>query len=203
MKDLDHQRAFRVRRTKTNTEVPKAVQVQLARLFGSESVEARKVSRSAAEWRKALRKVLHELDRYVEANVDTDELHGLIIASGFFAATESLKAEDFWPGYVEGITRVLLALLGDYPDHRRRKGGTKAADHYRLDLCRSCNYAQGVDQRFRTLLAAGAVGVSGLSKPPREVLTEFRESGGARATRAQFLRWYKKHFPRDYTAVFS
>ena len=147
--------------------------------------------------------MLHELDRYVAANVDTDELHFFIIASGLFAADESLKDEDFWPGYTEGVTRALLALLGDYPDHRRRKTGAKSADHYRLNLHRSLNYTQGSDQRFRTLLAAGVFGVPGLSRPPREVLNEFRGRYGSRPTWTEFLRWYKKNFAGDYTAVFS
>jgi hypothetical protein len=172
-------------------------------LFGSASVETSQVTRTASQWKRTLRKVLHELDHYVTANVDTDELHSLIIASGLFAADESLKTDEFWPGYAEGLTRVILALLGDYPDHRRRKRGAKSSDHYSLQYCRSLQYGQNADQRFRTLLAAGAVGLEGLSQPPREVLDDFRARFGSRKTWAQFLRWYKKKFPSDYTAVFS
>lgn len=176
---------------------------QLSRLFGAGSKEARERTRTAATWKRTLRKVLHELDRYVQANVDTDELHSIIIASGLFAADESLKDEDFWPGYAEGLTRVVLALMGDVPDHRKRKGGARSSDHYRLDLHRSLLYHQNSDQRFRTLLAAGVFGVPGLSRPPREVLNDFRSHYGHRPTWRQFLRWYKKHHPADYTAVFS
>ena len=107
----------------TKSAVPKSMQVQLARLFGADSKEARRMQRSAKDWKATLRNVLHELDRYIQANVDTDELHATMIASGLFAADESLKEDDFWPGYAEGLTRVVLVLLGDYPDHRRRKGG--------------------------------------------------------------------------------
>lgn len=190
-------------RESSTSPVPKSVQVQLARLFGSESKEAPKTHRTPAEWKTTLRKVLHELDRYVNANVDTDELHAFIIATGLFASDESLKVEDFWPGYVEGITRVLLALLGDYPDHRRRKRGRRSANHYSLGLYRSVHYSQSVEQRFRTLMAAGVFGVPGLSKPPREVLNEFRAQFGSKPTHAHFMRWYKKHFAADYTVVFS
>jgi hypothetical protein len=146
---------------------------------------------------------LHELDRYIRANVDSDELHSSIIDTGLLAADESLKEDEFWPGYAEGITRVLLALLGDYPDHRHRKGGAKSADHYRLDLHRSLRYTQDTEQRLRTLIAAGVFGVPGLSRRPREALDEFRRKFGSRPTHAQFMLWYKKRFPADYTAVFS
>lgn len=187
----------------TKTAVPKSMQVQLARLFGAESAEARRPQRSAKEWKASLRKVLHELDRHIQANVDTDELHATMIASGLFAADESLKEEDFWPGYAEGLTRVVLTLLGDYPDHRRRKGGAKSADHYSFGLHRALHYNQNTAQRFRTLLAAGVFGLPGLQTPPREVLMEFRRHFGSKPTHAQFVRWYKKQFPDQYTAVFS
>jgi hypothetical protein len=185
------------------TTVPKAVQNQLARLFGERSAEARKVKRTSAEWKRTLRKVLHEIDRYISANVDTDELHSMIIATGLCAADESLNEEHFWPGYAEGITRVLLALLGDYPDHRRRRTGARRQGHYRLDLRRRVCYIQSVDQRFRTLLAAGVFKLPRLSRPPQEVRNEFLGQFGTRATLREFLEWYKKEFPADYTAVFS
>ncbi len=186
------------------TAVPKAVQVQLGRLFGSTSVEASKQTRTAAEWKRTLQNILHELKSYIIASVDTDELHANFIASGLLAAEESLKEEEFWPGYAEGLTRIVLVLLGDYPDHRRRKGGAKSSDHYGLQLCRSLHYTQSPEQRFRTLWAAGRVfGTKRLSRPPQEVLDEFRRRFGNRPTHAHFLRWYKKNFPADYTAVFS
>jgi hypothetical protein len=186
------------------TAVPKAAQVQLGRLFGSTSVEALKQTRTVAEWKRTLRKTLHELESYIIANIDTDELHANFVASGLFAAEESLKEENFWPGYAEGLTRIVLTLLGDYPDHRRRKGGAKASGHYGLQLYRSLHYTQSSEQRFRTLLGAGRVfGTKRLSRPPQEVLDEFRSRFGNQPDHAHFLRWYKKNFPADYTAVFS
>jgi hypothetical protein len=179
------------------------MQVQLARLFGGESKEARQTQRNAKEWKATLRKVLHELDRYIQDNVDTDELHAMMIASGLFAADESLKDDDFWPGYAEGLTRVILTLLGDYPDHRRRRSGAKGAAYYSLSLLRGLHYPQSTEQRFRTLLAAGVVGLPGLKTPPRDVLMEFRRRFGSKPTHAQFVRWFKKQFPDQYTAVFS
>src|SRR5438445_1948921 len=124
------------------TPVPKAGQVQLSRLFGSISVEALRETRTIGQWKRTLRNVLRELKSYITANVDTDELHINFIASGLLAAEESLKEENFWPGYAEGLTRIVLVLLGDYPDHRPRKRGAKSSDHYALQLCRSLHYTQ-------------------------------------------------------------
>jgi len=182
--------------------VPKAFRVQLARLFGGESVEARKESRTPAEWRRTLKRVLHELDRYTTTNVDTDEVHHFILAFGLCAADQALKNDDFWPGYVEGITQFALALLGDYPDHRRRKGGAKRAEHYGLDRCRSLRYIQNRNQRLNTLFAAGNMKLAGLSKPPREALDEFRMEHGFRVGYREFFQWYRKRYPADYAGIF-
>lgn len=126
-----------------------------------------------------------------------------MIDSGLCAADESLKQEDFWPGYAEGITRVVLTLLGDYPDHRRRKGGAKSRHHYSLGSDRTLHYSQNAEQRFGTLLDAGAFGLPGLQAPPRDVLMEFRRHFGSKPTHAEFVQWFKKCFPDQYTAVFS
>jgi hypothetical protein len=105
------------------TAVPKAVQVQLGRLFGSTSVEAVTQTRTVAEWKRTLRKILQELESYVIANIDTDELHANFIASGLFAAKESLKEDNFWPAASgkldflidEARTAVREETLRDWP----------------------------------------------------------------------------------------
>jgi len=175
---------------------------QLARLFGSGSKEARQLTRSPVQWKRTLRRVLVELDRYMTANVETDDLHRMILALGLGAAEAALQEDEFWPGYAQGITQFALSLLGDCPDHRRRKGGRKAANYYRLDGCRTLCYVQNTEQRLATLLRAGTFRLPGLTKPPREALTEFRQEVGLRASHREFLEWYRKRYPKDYAAVF-
>lgn len=178
------------------------MRVQLARLFGQESPAARAESRTPQEWRRTLQKVIDELDRYVEANVDTDDLHGLMIASGLYAASEALKEEEFWPGYAEGITRLALLLLGDYPDQRRRKRGRKPDGFYDLSRFRSVHYHQSPAQKLYTLLAAGRLQGLKLSKDPRDAMSEFRAQAGYQASYKEFFRWYRRRYPADYAALF-
>lgn len=178
------------------------MQVQLARLFGSESRQAGRETRSAAEWRKTLRAVLQELHRYIAANVDTDELHRRMLLSGLDAADESLKGEDFWPGYAEGITRLALILLGDYPDHRKQTPGRRKDGHYKLNACRSAQWIQAPEQRFRAFFLAGNIGCFKLSASPRDILDEFRRQHGFKPDHSDFMEWYRAHFPKDYALLF-
>jgi hypothetical protein len=105
--------------------VPPGMKVQLERLFGSDSPEAKAAVRTDAQWRQTLSSVLAELFKYLEQNVHTDDMHWTMLCTGFAAAADSLKHDDFWPGYAEGITRIALLLMGDYPDHKTRGAGQK------------------------------------------------------------------------------
>ena len=119
-------------KTNNSQKVPKGWKVHLSRLFGQNSREAKKDNRTPAEWKRTLKKILDELYQYLEENVHTDEMHELMLYSCLYAAHESLKEKDFWPGYLEGITRLSFLLMGDYPDHRHRRGGKKTKNHYSL-----------------------------------------------------------------------
>ena len=180
----------------------RAMQVQLSRLFGAASKVATTDKRTNAQWRKTLKSVLNEVEQYIRANMDTDEFHRYMVFSGIASAREALKEDDFWPGYAEGITRIALTLLGDYPDHRRRKPGRKDAEFYRLNRGRNAHWIQTPEQRFRTLIDAGAAGFPQLSEPPLDVLRKFRDVHGFKYSHTEFLEWYRKTFPEDYAAVF-
>jgi hypothetical protein len=133
------------------TEVPPAMRVQLARLFGADSRIAKATNRSDKDWQRDLQLVLSELYRYLEANIDTDLIHLRMLESGFYAAHQGLQGEDFWPAYAEGITRIVLCLMGGYPDHRKCKANSKKkAAHYKLDNDRSTIFARNADQRLHT-----------------------------------------------------
>jgi hypothetical protein len=182
--------------------IPRSMQVQLGRLFGTNSKEARGEARTAAQCRRTLQSVLCEIDGYVQCNVDTDDLHLSMMRSALDAAYESLKEDDFWLGYIEGITRLALVLLGDYPDHRRRKPGRKKDNHYNLNGLRSACWVQTPNQRFRTILAVGRTGFPKLSVNPRDVLDEFRRQFGYRIGYPEFIEWYRVNYPQDYIRVF-
>ena len=177
------------------------MKVQLSRFFGAESRIANTPSRSSMEWRRDLRIVLAEVHRYLTANIDTDPIHLRMLESGFAAAYVALDTEDFWPGYVEGITRITLCLMGNYPDHRKRKLGSKRTEHYKLDQDRTPVFGRNADQRLHTLFWT-APGIVELKMPPFEALHNFRRQAGSKIPLAEFLSWYKRNYPDDYAKVF-
>jgi len=178
------------------------MQVQLSRLFGANSKIAATSPQTSAQWRRALGAVLDELAAYQVANVDTDVVHQRMLAGALYGAHEALKEEDFWPGYVEGITRFALLMMGDYPDHRRRKKGRKDECHYRLDRLRTVGWSQNPQQRKLMLHDVTQLGFAELSGDTIDRVREFRDLYGYRASDLDFLEWYRKTYPVDYAAVF-
>jgi hypothetical protein len=156
---------------------------------------------TSKQWRRILQKVLRELDRYLSQNVETDAVHRLMLHSALAAADDSLIMYDFWPGYVEGITRLALVLMGDYPDHRKRLRGRRRAQHYQLSRFREVRFLQTPVQKLNTLLAAPHVGIQ-LKTPPGRALAEFRRQFGPKPSLAEFFAWYRQNHPEDYAAVF-
>lgn len=194
--------AKRTRKVQGPPVTPSAISVQLGRLFGARGREAQTTHRSPRQWQSTLRKVLRELHAYRVANVHTDELHDALLDSGLKSAHTSLTQDDFWPGYVEGITRFVLLLMGDYPDHRSRRTGPKPGGYYRLSGCRTLSYAQTTVQRMRALEVAHATGFFSLSQDPRSLWITYQLSKLGPADYRSFLKWYRHHFPEDYAKVF-
>lgn len=182
------------------SEIPRAVRNQIARLFGNSSKEASLATRSSLQWRKTLRAILTELDRYRQANVHADQFHEISLCAALASANDALDRDDFWPGYTEGIIRFALLLMGDYPEHHARKKGKRRSDHYDLNRYRTLAYLQNHEQQKRTLFAAWKI--LGLPKSFDEVIGEFRDAYGYTATPSDFIRWFKKNYPTAYTTVF-
>jgi len=182
-------------------EVPEAMSVQLSRLLG-DCKDSRSSIKNDREWKRILKRVLFELDRYLSENVQTDEVHRLMLYSSLLASDLSLKENNFWPGYTEGITRLALLLMGDYPDHRKKSRGRKKERHYALNRMRSLFYLQTSDQKLQTLIAASKLGEPQLSRRAYDVLAEFRQECGFKASYREFWRWYRKRYPNDYASVF-
>jgi hypothetical protein len=178
------------------------MQVLLSKLFGTSSRKANSNSLKEDQCRTILSQLVDELYFYMDENVQTDELHRLMLLSGLVAAKESLKEEDSYLGYIEGITRFSMLLMGDYPDHRKRKGGRKNSDYYKLNLLRSVTFVQDPEQMFRTILAVDNTGFPDLSVNPRFALEKFRDEFGTKATHRNFIEWYKKKYPDDYATLF-
>lgn len=183
-------------------EVPPAFKVMISRLFGSESIKIKEETFTDAQWKSNLNQILKELKNYLLNNIDSDELHMYMIYSGFLAAKEALKQKYFWPAYTEAILRITFLLIGDLPDHRRRKGGRKRLGHYNLKRYRSAHYFQDQNQKLRTLLAVHKFGLPKLEKNPNVALREFRYEFGFSTTYKQFFKWYKEKYGKDYALVF-
>jgi len=180
--------------------VPMSLKILLAHLFGEQSALRMSSAHTASQWRRILERILKELELYMSQNVRTDPLHSEQLERALRSCRAHLGEEDFWPGYVEGLVRFSLLLMGDFPCHNQRKGGRKSTDHYCLSHHRSLCYHQSWTQRFKLLSSAEAH--AKLKKPVQEVLLEWRSEQGLSASHKDFLSWYREKYPEEYARVF-
>ena len=178
------------------------MQVLLARLFGAQTKAASKTLLSDAAWRAQLKNLLGELHKYQLANVRTDEFHELVLASGLASADAALTQDIFWPGYIEGVVRFALTLMGDYPDHRRRKRGRKKAGHYDLNLHRSIAFHASSEQRYRSLYQSVDLCWMGNKSKMWELMGPFYKAYGTNRTAREKLDWFRKTYPQMYSRAF-
>jgi hypothetical protein len=190
------------RETANRTAIPPGVKVQLARLFGSQTKIAKQEALTKTEWKNTMRQILKELEKYIWYNVYTDEMHMYMLYTGLLAAQESLKQEDFWAGYTEGILRIVLILMGDYPNHKKRRGSGKRKNHYDLQQFRTLHYIQSNKQKLNTLLAVPIFGLPKLENNPNDALHEYLMENGFDSTYKKFFLWYKKKYGKDYALIF-
>lgn len=180
--------------------VPLSLKTLLAHLFGEQTALAMSSAHTASQWRPILERILNELESYMSENVRTDPLHAEQLERALRSSRAHLDGEDFWPGYVEGLVRLSLLLMGDFPSHNQRTSGRKAADHYCLSRHRSLCYHQSWTQRFRLLFSAE--GATKIRKPAEEVVREWRLEQGFSASHKDFFYWYRGKYPEDYASLF-
>lgn len=183
-------------------KAPESMKVLLSRLFGIDSSIVKNDYKTKNEWKTVLKKIIKELENYIEDNIESDELHKLMFYFTLSSMEESLKEDNFWIGFIEGLTRLTLLLIGDSPNHKRRNSGRKKRDHYKLNLFRSIQYHQNYDQKFRTMFAVSNLRILEIKKDPQEALMEFRLKYGSKADYKSFVKWYKLQYPDDYSKIF-
>lgn len=178
------------------------MKVQLERLFGANHTEATREFRTDAQWRATLKRVLRELYQYKLKNVESDNLHQEKIETCFESANEALLSKEFYVGYIEALTRLCLILMGDYPDHRNRKGSGMREDHYSLTAERNVFYTSTGGQRLYCLAAAHSFGLPGCVVNPYEEISNWRRDVGNEANLGDFPRWFSVKYPEHYSATF-
>lgn len=183
---------------------PESLKNLLLCLFGDIKI-SNKTEKTEKEWRETFLKILKELDQYLKENIETDEFHTLLIHSGLASAhmyiEENKNFDQALLGYIEGIIRFSLSILGDLPNHSKRKGGRKKVNHYELNRLRELHYSQSPSQKYHTLILAYQGGFD-LKTNPEIAMRNFRNQHGYKKDYGDFLKWYRINYPLDYAKVF-
>ena len=170
-------------------------------LFGCQSKDCRKYERTEKEWKELLRKYVVEIQKYLNENIETDSIHMKRLSDAASSSETSLKEENYLPLYIEGLIRLIFTLIGQSPEHDRRKGGRKTKDHYKLDKYRNICYIQDSQQKYHLLHYASHnhfISVQNM----RLVYYDFCKEFSYYEKKKKFINWFKKKYPDDYLRIF-
>lgn len=170
-------------------------------LFGCKSRDSQKYERTEKEWKELLKKYVVEIQEYLNENIETDSIHMERLLAAASSSETALRKEDYLPLYIEGLIRLIFTLIGQSPEHCRRKGGRKAKDHYKLDKYRNICYIQDSQQKYRLLHFASQHHYISIQHM-RSVYYDFCKEFTYYEKKKKFINWFKEKYSDDYLRIF-
>lgn len=181
--------------------IPEKIIVLNKSLFGCQSKDSQMYERTEIEWKKLLKKYVIEIQKYLNENIDTDSIHMERLLDAASSSESALKNDEYLPLYIEGLIRLIFTLIGQSPEHYRRKGGRKTKDHYKLDKYRNIIYSQNANQKYQLLYYASRYNYISI-RNLKLVYYDFCKKFGFHEKKRKFINWFKKKYPNDYLRIY-
>jgi hypothetical protein len=153
------------------------------------------------DWREICRKLVKYLERYIDANLDTDKLHRSWIDNQIAQLKKALTSKvglEREPRLVGALLEICLLLLGDTPNHYWKKVMNRP-EYFRLQGVRSAHYHQSPIQKVVLVLRQADHGA--LEGVKREEAWQLRAKVRQLKSR-EFLNWFQTEYPKDYQKLF-
>jgi hypothetical protein len=185
--------------------VPISVEYLFSALFGKLNYHGYVGSVSVSTWRKDLLKTANYVRKSVEINVQTDVFHRnqLLKTCDDLAnrLREARTLSAINAAAIECQTRLIFLLLGNMPDHWRRRA-PYAPKFWELDGHRSLQYHQTAKQKAYLLI--NLVDIRQLVSIELKDYADLHEAfyRGFKSDADAFLDWFKKEHPSAYCSVF-
>ncbi len=152
-------------------------------------------------WIKDCRRLIEELEKYIEANVNTDKNHlneiryQIVVMKGTLRGKSSLDRE---PILITALAKLCLLLLGDRPKHLRKKRVNKP-EFYILQNVRTLQYHQTPKQKAIVIKRECTTGNT--QKLEGEEIKNLERRLKSLSS-IEFVNWFKGDYPNIYAELF-
>ncbi len=174
-------------------------EIYLAKILGSTMLHVHG-KRDEGRWKKLLKRISISIEKAVLMNVQTDGFHKAQLdkyISNIKKACE--ESEVFDPSIILSLVAIIFELLGGTPDYTDRRRLNRK-DDYRLNGQRRLCYLQSQHQRVRTILRASREKPYDGFHKYDDLFNQFALH--FRSNAEEFMRWYKKTYPKLYMMLF-
>lgn len=153
-------------------------------------------------WKRVLGRVLGGLQRAVHVNIrSTDALHlrqiRTVLDAGISETAAARSTDAALVATVECLIKLVLLLLGGYPDNYARKA-VNHDNHWRLDRERTVAYTQTFDQKAAVLLFKATQGAMD-HEQESEVRETYRKTY---RDPVRFLEWFRDRHSSRFKEAF-
>ncbi len=189
---------------KDNVYVPLSYEYMMSHLFGKHHYHGHVGSHSKSSWKKDLRKINKYIEKSININVQTDSYHkGMLLYLCDCLDEKVSKAKsinEINVSFVETYVRLIFTLLGNFPDHWRRKA-PYADRFWELDGHRSLSFSQTDEQK--AALVINLVDIKKAINVELEGHENMHEAFWAcNSNPTKFINWLKAEHPRVYCEIF-
>jgi len=184
--------------------LPLSFEYLMTFLFGKLNYHGYVGSVGKTTWKKDMQKIIKYIKKTILLNVHSDNYHKSKLMRICDELTEKIKKskriEEVNILIIQEFTRLIFNLLGNMPDHWRRRQPYKDL-YWTFDGHRSLCYTQNTAQKVGLILSLEFHGEIDIALEEYNSLNEVL-GFKFRNDKDKFLSWFKKNYPSQYCDMF-
>ncbi len=174
-------------------------EIYLAKILGSTLLYSHGTV-GEKRWKAILGRISTAIEKAVKQNVITDNFHKSELEKYITGLKEACKKKECYdPSIILSLVSIIFELLGGAPDYTSQRRMNRN-DDYVLTSQRKLQYFQSPYQRVKTILRASRENAYSKFHKHDDLFNEFALT--FRSDAEEFLKWYKKKYPKVYLMIF-
>lgn len=174
-------------------------EIYLAKILGSTLLYSHGTL-DEKRWKSILSRIVTAIEKAIKQNVITDHFHKSELEKYVDDLKKCCKKKECTdPSIVLSLVSIIFELLGGTPNYTNQRRMNRNGD-YVLTSQRKLQYFQSPYQKVKTILRASQENAYSKFHNHDDLFSEFALTFHSNAE--EFLKWYKKKYPKVYLMIF-
>ena len=172
--------------------IPMDVETFLSFVFGNQSIHGLTGHHPRSVWKKYLKKLIIHLEKCIQTNVVTDNIHHEQILYAIDNFKKALASPVGETQIVANLFKLCFLLMGDTPDNYRKKVVNRP-ENYMLNKFRSACYTQSPKQKADLIIKKyfGQKPNNEDNKEAEKVWLNYLRVYDKQRRHSDFIKWFR------------